>query len=250
MGSRAAYDITKSRMGVVIFMVKTVSLRDSFQLILFCNFIYFKVFGSLETFFQKGFKWGQGATPLAFLALAFFALLLQTTSDGDHDGALHALAEEVASVLVDALDRARGVIGVCGATARAVKTCPAIAAFGTGVDVAGGKLGLDLGVVHTVKNVTQLELFLANELVAGIEIAPGSHGHILGSRATARDALVDAGAAFEVDHVVVEGKGLALTVLVQHEHGQLFVLLHDDGTSFNDYFILCNCCSWCYFSIF
>ena len=41
-----------------------------------------------------------------------------------HDGALHPLAEQIAAVLVNALDRAGGVVGVGGATARAVKARP------------------------------------------------------------------------------------------------------------------------------
>ena len=122
------------------------------------------------------------------------------------------------------------MVSVGGATARAVETCPAVAAFGTGVDIAGGKFVLDLGVVHTLPDVAQLELLLAYELMAGIEIAPRGDRHVLGARATARNALVDAGAARQIDHVVIEGEGLAFFVFFKHQHGKLFVLLHDDGT--------------------
>ena len=56
--------------------------------------------------------------------------------DLHHDGALHPLAEQIAAVLIDALDAAGGVIGVGRAAAGAVHPRPAVLAAGTGIGVA------------------------------------------------------------------------------------------------------------------
>ena len=53
-----------------------------------------------------------------------------------------------------------------------------------------------------------------------------------GAGAAAGNALVDAGAAGEVDHVVVEGKATALAVALDHLLGKDLVLLLQDGQIF------------------
>ena len=65
--------------------------------------------------------------------------------------------------------------------------------------------------------------------MAGIQVAPGGDGHVLGARAAAADALIDAGAAGEVDHVMVEGEGAAFLPAFQHQAGQVLILPHHDG---------------------
>ena len=65
--------------------------------------------------------------------------------------------------------------------------------------------------------------------MAGVQIAPGGNSHVLGAGAAAGDALIDAGAAGQVDHVVVEGKASALAVALDHLLGKDLVLLLQDG---------------------
>ena len=83
-------------------------------------------------------------------------------------------------------------------------------------------------VLHAVPDVAQLEFLVAHELVTGVQVAPRGHGHVLRTGAAAGDALINAGAALEVDHIVVEGEGPSLLVPLQHQSGQILILLHDD----------------------
>ena len=64
--------------------------------------------------------------------------------------------------------------------------------------------------------------------MTGVQVAPRGHGHVLRTGAAAGDALINTGAALEVDHVMVEGEGPPLLVPLQHQPGQLLILLHDD----------------------
>ena len=137
-------------------------------------------------------------------------VIIQNPPNGYHDSTFHPFTEEVTSWLVDAHDGAGGVVGVGGASAGAVEPCPAVPAGFPGVDVAAHEFILDGGVLDAVEDVAQQVLLVADELVAGIQVAPGGDGHVLGAAAAAGNALVDAGAALQVDHVVVEGEGLAL----------------------------------------
>ena len=82
---------------------------------------------------------------------------------------------------IDTLDRTGCVVGVGSAAAGAVETGPAVTALRTGVDVTFGKFRLDLCVGYPIPYVTQLEFFLAHELVAGIQITPGGNGHVFGA---------------------------------------------------------------------
>ncbi len=84
------------------------------------------------------------------------------------------------------------------------------------------------GVGDALPDVAQLEVLLPHELVAGVQFPGGGDRHVLGARAAARDTLVDAGAAGQVQHVVVEGKGFARLPPLLHQLGQLFVLVKDD----------------------
>ena len=118
------------------------------------------------------------------------------------------------------------MVGVGRAAAGAVELGPAVGAFGLGVDIAGGKLALYLRVIEPVPDIAQLEALLPHELVAGVQVAPGGHGHVLRAGAAAGDALVDAGPA--VDHVVVEGEGPSFPIPLPHQLRQLLVLLLHD----------------------
>ena len=97
------------------------------------------------------------------------------------------------------------------------------------VDVAVGKLLLCLPVGDALPDVAQLEGLLADELVAGVQVAPGGHRHVLRAAAAAGNPLVNAGTAGQVDHVVVEGEGSSLFVPLQHQLGQFFVLFQHNG---------------------
>ena len=70
----------------------------------------------------------------------FISFLIQRSGRFEHNRAFHPLAEQLAAVFVDAVDRAGRVVGVRRAAARAVELSPAVRAVGTGVDVAGGEL--------------------------------------------------------------------------------------------------------------
>ena len=85
------------------------------------------------------------------------------------------------------------------------------------------------GVGDALPDVAHQVLGVADELVAGVEVAPGGDSHVLGAGAAAGDALVDAGAAGEVDHVMVEGEAAALAVALYHLLGEDLVLLLQDG---------------------
>ena len=112
--------------------------------------------------------------------------------DRDHQRALDSLLEEFAAVLIDAADRAGGMVGVRRAAATAVKTRPAVSALLAGIDIAGREVVLDCGVLDAVVDVAEQELLLADELVAGVEIAPRRDGHVLGAGAAAGNALINA----------------------------------------------------------
>ena len=88
------------------------------------------------------------------------------------------------------------------------------------------------GVGDALPDVAHQVFGVAHKLVAGVQVAPGGHGHVLGAGAAAGDALIDAGAAGQVDHVVVEGKASALAVALDHLLGQDLVLLLQDGQIF------------------
>ena len=120
------------------------------------------------------------------------------------------------------------MIGVGRAAAGAVQPCPAVAALGLGIDVAAGELVLCLLFRDTVPDIAQLELLLADKLMAGIKIAPGSDSHVFRAGAAAGDAFVDARPAGEVDHVVIEGEGAAFALALEHQLGELFILLQYD----------------------
>ena len=92
-------------------------------------------------------------------------LLAQGPGHRHHDGALHALAEELAAVLVNTGNGAGGVVGVGGTAAGAVQPRPAVPAFRVGVDIAGGEFALDFLVGDTLPDVTQLEPLLTDELM-------------------------------------------------------------------------------------
>ena len=73
-----------------------------------------------------------------------------------------------------------------------IKNLDEIIDVSDGIMVARGDMGVEVPL----------------EEVPVLQIAPGSDGHILGTGTAAGDALVDAGTAGQVDHVVVEGLSL------------------------------------------
>ena len=127
------------------------------------------------------------------------------------------------------MDVAGGVQRVGRAAARAVQPRPAILAVGAGVDIAELELIAQGGVGHAVPDIAQLVIRVAHKLVAGVEIAPRGHGHILGAGAAARDALVDAGAVLQIQNVMVEGDRLTGLLAAQHVVGQQLILVKQLG---------------------
>ena len=98
-----------------------------------------------------------------------------------------------------------------------------------GVYVAGGELILYVGIVNALPDIPQLKPLLPNKLMAGIQVAPGGDRHVFRAAAAAGYALVYAGAAGQVYHVMVEGEGPSLPVTLKHQLRQLFILVHDYG---------------------
>ena len=118
--------------------------------------------------------------------------------------------------------------GVGRAAAGAVESRPAVIALWPGVGVAGAEFLPQGRIGHAVPDVAQLVGFLTHELMAGIQVSPRGHSHILRAGAAAGDPLVNAGAARQIQHVVIEGDGLAFLFPTQHILGQQLVLvLHD-----------------------
>ena len=90
--------------------------------------------------------------------------------DLHHYCALYPLLEQLASRGIYAAYAARSVISVGGTATGAIKLSPAVLAFPAGICVAGAELASYCLVCNAVPYVAQLELFLAYELVAGIQI--------------------------------------------------------------------------------
>ena len=84
-------------------------------------------------------------------------------------------------------------------------------------------------IIHAVPNIAELILVIADKLVAGIQVAPRGDCHVFGARTAARNALVDARAARQVYHIVVECYGLALFFAPKHVLGEYLVLLKEHG---------------------
>ena len=110
-----------------------------------------------------------------------FKLRFLRLRDLHHDGALHALAEQLTAVFVNAVDRTGGVVGVCRTAAAAIQPCPAVLAVGSGVNVAELELVLYFAVIHTVPNIAELVFVVADKLVTGIQIAPRRDRHVFGT---------------------------------------------------------------------
>ena len=121
----------------------------------------------------------------------------------DGERALHAAAEEVASVRIYAVDVACGVPCVRGAAARTIQPRPAIVTLGLGIGIAA-------------------------ELMAGIELPRGSHSHILRAGAAPRYALVNTRSVFQVQHIMIEHERCTIPPHLDHALGEKLVLLHDD----------------------
>ena len=117
------------------------------------------------------------------------------------------------------------MISVGGAATGAIKLSPAVLAFPAGICVAGAELASHCLVCNTLPYVAQLELFLAYELVAGIQIAPRCDCHVLCAGAASGYALIYAGAARKVQHVMIEGYGPSLFFAAQHILCKYLVLL-------------------------
>ena len=108
-------------------------------------------------------------------------LISECTVDGDHDGAFHALSEELTAVFVNSVYRTCGVVGICGTTAGAIELCPAVTAVGAGINIARTKFALFFFVCNSVPDITQLECLLTDKLMAGIKVTPRGNSHIFGA---------------------------------------------------------------------
>ena len=68
--------------------------------------------------------------------------------------------------------------------------------------------------------------------MTGVQVAPGSDRHVLGPRTAPGDALVDAGAGGQVDHVVVEREAVSGLFSPEHLLREELILLFQDRQIF------------------
>ena len=92
------------------------------------------------------------------------------------------------------------------------------------IDIVAAELLLQRLRADTVPDVTHLKLLLTHELVTGIKVAPRRHSIVLRARAAAGDPLVDARAALQIQHIMIESDRPSLFFPLQHPVRQLFVL--------------------------
>ena len=98
-----------------------------------------------------------------------------------HNRTLDSLFKKLTAVAVNSADTACCVVGICGASTRAIKLCPTITALLARIGVAGTEFVLDFGVFNAVPYITKAVFFVAYELVAGIKFAPRSDRNVFGA---------------------------------------------------------------------
>ena len=146
-------------------------------------------------------------------------ILFLALCDLHHHGAFDALFEQLTAIFVNSVDASRCVICIGRTTAGAIKSRPAIAAFCTRISVALSELILCLNVFDPVPNVTKAVFLVADELMTRIQLTPRGDSHIFCTRAASGDALVDARAVFEVEHIMIEGERTAFLFTLDHFFG-------------------------------
>lgn len=139
-------------------------------------------------------------------------------------GALQAFLLQRTAHLIGFLEAAAvaKIIGV--AAAAAVKTRPALHAGRLGQDMAGLKIRADFRHGDAFINSADFEFGIADELMAGVEIAFRAYGQIIVARAAAGQTLGQAGAVSQI-HIEME-KVIAVASFVVFEvvAGQFIVL--------------------------
>ena len=121
------------------------------------------------------------------------------------------------------------MVGVGGAATGAVQPRPTFPTVGVGHDVASVELFPKLGIRDALPHVAHRVVRIVHELMAGEQLPPGGHGQVLRAGAAAGHALVQAGAAGEIQHVVVEGEGPPLLLPLEHLLGQDLILRKELG---------------------
>ena len=124
------------------------------------------------------------------------------------------------------------MICVSSTTAGAVKLSPAILAFGSCVCVAGAEFILYGGIGYTVPDIAEAVFGITDELMAGEKLTPRRYRHIFRAGAATRDALVDAGTVFEVEHIMIEREASAFLFAAEHFLCEDLVLLEKLGEIF------------------
>ena len=118
--------------------------------------------------------------------------------------------------------------GVRRATARAPQARAAVRAFGAGEHIGGAESLSDVGARDARGEISHQEIFFADELMAGIELAGRGDREILRTRAAARKPLVNTRSVFKIEHVVVEHERCTFLSFLDHALGEELVLAHDD----------------------
>ena len=122
-----------------------------------------------------------------------------------------------------------GMVGIGGAAARTVEFCPAVRTFGTGVYIAEFERVAEFCVGDSLPDIAHFVLGIIDKLMAGIQITGRCYSEILRARAASGDALVDTGAMFQIEHIVIKSDRLSFPLPANHIFGENLILLKDHG---------------------
>ena len=100
--------------------------------------------------------------------------------------ALYAFFHHNAGHVIRLFYVAAEVVVVCAATAAAYEFCKAVFAALAGEQAGRGKARTDIAAELAFKHVAHIKIFVARELVAGINIAVRHHRKIFVARAAGR----------------------------------------------------------------
>ena len=127
------------------------------------------------------------------------------TLDGlNGHGALQTLLFQLAFHFVGLGDVAVEGMGVGLAAAAAIEARPALGAFFLGEHGILLEARLHGGIKGAVQHRAHAHPLAAHELVAGVDVAVRSYGHVLVARAAAGETLAQTGAAGQIHHKVEE----------------------------------------------
>ena len=115
------------------------------------------------------------------------------------------------------------IIGVRSTSAAAIELGKTLLTLVLCIDITAFELVTDIISYHTGIHIAHEELLVTHELMAGIQVSPGSNRQIFGTGSTAGESLGYAGTALQIDHKVEEIESLALFLTLDHFYCQFIV---------------------------